>query len=626
MAFSWALAHQGELTEPLRPSLPSPGAEAWAFWSLRSRRFLWALRGVLAQNRLRLVLIVVLSLVLWGVIFWLCWDGFRFLRTVVAHTPTHDQIVHHVFGLYLLALMVMLIISSGILLYGMVFRGPDVAFLLTLPASTERVFLHKFQEAVYLSSWAFVLLSSPLFVAYGLVAHSPWYYYVVLLPFLVAFTYIPAAIGAAVCLGVVRWFPKARVFFLIGVVIVVLAGGVWMVRGLIGTEPGDLLAPNWFQSILHRLRFSQHRILPSWWVSMGILEASQPVQATPRTVRPPWAESLLFLTLTISNALLFRQLAGAAARFWYRPAYNRLHTQQYPSRQGLLGRLWSALPIRLVKQAPHLLTVLLDKALLALPIGSSPIRLLVVKDFRLFRRDPVQWSQFLVFFGLVLFYFLQMRPFSYDVYQTTWVNMVSFLNLSVVGLLVSTFTTRFIFPTISLEGRRFWLLGLLPLKREQILWSKFLYAFGSSILPCSLLVLLSDWKLGISTTIMAVHQLTSLLLALGLSGIAVGLGAKMPNFRETSPARIAAGFGGTLCLVISALYIVLVVALTALPSHFWLAVQTGQTSWTSGPSRFFERDIRFWMSVGIGASMILGLAVTVIPLLIGFRAFRRMEF
>ena len=40
--------------------------------------------------------------------------------------------------------------------------------------------------------------------------------------------------------------------------------------------------------------------------------------------------------------------------------------------------------------------------------------------------------------------------------------MVSFLNLSVVGLLLSTFTTRFIFPMISLEGRRFWILGLLP--------------------------------------------------------------------------------------------------------------------------------------------------------------------
>ena len=54
--------------------------------------------------------------------------------------------------------------------------------------------------------------------------------------------------------------------------------------------------------------------------------------------------------------------------------------------------------------------------------------------------------------------------------------MVSFLNLSVVGLLLSTFTTRFIFPMISLEGRRFWILGLLGVRRETILWGKFLFA------------------------------------------------------------------------------------------------------------------------------------------------------
>ena len=56
---------------------------------------------------------------------------------------------------------------------------------------------------------------------------------------------------------------------------------------------------------------------------------------------------------------------------------------------------------------------------------------------------------------------------------TAWVNMISFLNLAVVGLILSTFTTRFIFPMISLEGRRFWILGMLPVRRDTILWGKF---------------------------------------------------------------------------------------------------------------------------------------------------------
>ncbi|MCS7306710.1 MAG: hypothetical protein NZ602_16575 [Thermoguttaceae bacterium] len=626
MATSWVLPADGKTTTSLGPILPSLSAEAWAFWRLRCQRTIWALRRVLQESRLRLALVLLLSGVLWGVIFWLCWDGFRFLRSAVGHAPTHDQIVHHVFGMYLLALMLMLMISCGILLYGMLFRGPDISLLLTLPVSAQRVFLHKFQEAVWLSSWAFVLLSSPMFVAYGLVAHSPWYYYAVLVPFLISFSYIPAAIGAMACLVVVRWFPGARMLFLVGVILVLVAGGAWLVRGLSSTEPGDLLTPHWFQSMLHRLRFSQHRMLPSWWVSMGILEAAQPKQPAPWASRPPWAESLLFLTVTISNALLFRQIAAGVGQRWYRTAYSRLHTQQHASDQELRRRFWLTGVVRFLRQWSHWASQNVDRLLVHLPMGSQTIRLLVVKDFRLFRRDPVQWSQFLVFFGLVLFYFLHMRPFSYDIHHATWVNMVSFLNLSVVGLLLSTFTTRFVFPTISLEGRRFWLLGLLPLRREQILWSKFIYAFGSSVFPCSLLVLLSDWKLGISPLIIGIHQLTAGLLAMGLSGISVGLGAKMPNFQETSPARIAAGFGGTLCLVLSALYIVLIVAMTALPSHFWLALQTGQATWSSGPFGLWETNIRFWMFLGIGCSLLLGLTATAVPMYLGFRAFRRMEF
>ena len=55
-------------------------------------------------------------------------------------------------------------------------------------ALAERVFLHKFQEALLLSSWGVMLLGSPLLLAYGVAARAAWYYYVLLPGFLVAFT------------------------------------------------------------------------------------------------------------------------------------------------------------------------------------------------------------------------------------------------------------------------------------------------------------------------------------------------------------------------------------------------------------------------------------------------------
>jgi ABC-2 type transport system permease protein len=55
------------------------------------------------------------------------------------------------------------------------------------------------------------------------------------------------------------------------------------------------------------------------------------------------------------------------------------------------------------------------------------------------------------------------------------------------------------------------------------------------------------------------------LMSAALSGLSVGLGALFPNFKEDNPSKIVSGFGGTLCLVTSFLYITIFVTLAALP-------------------------------------------------------------
>jgi ABC-2 type transport system permease protein len=261
----------------------------------------------------------------------------------------------------------------------------------------------------------------------------------------------------------------------------------------------------------------------------------------------------------------------------------------------------------------------------ALAIFPRQTQLLIMKDLRLFRRDPVQWSQFLIFFGLLLLYFANVdrfRQHKSDLNVMTWVNIVSFLNLAVVGLILSTFTTRFIYPLISLEGRRFWILSQLPVKRDTILWGKFLFASFGSWLPCAALVGISDVMLDVSLMVVAVHQLICALLCVGLAGMAVGFGALMPNFREQSPSKIAAGFGGTLNLVLSALYIMAIVLMTALPCHFFLlAAGRGEIP----PKLLQPYYLRLWMVLGVLGSAVLAALVTALPLRGGLRYFRRME-
>ena len=354
-----------------------------------------------------------------------------------------------------------------------------------------------------------------------------------LLPFVIAFVYIPAALGGILCLVVVSRIPAVRVHALVIAVVAAVGSVMFMIWTIIQGAESNFSGPDWFQEILRGFDSPSSGLLPSWWLSTGLLEAAR----DPSLVHigdPPWAQSLMFFALLVSNALLWNMCGSWLAGKVYRTSFSQLYDEPVIRRQ---AHTWW-----------------FDGVLSQLFFIPRDVRLLLVKDFRLFRRDPLQWSQFLIFFGLLALYFVNIRRFSYN---QTYSAMIGFLNLAVVGLILSTFTTRFIFPMISLEGRRLWILGLMPIRRDAILWSKFLFAAVGSLVPCTTLVLISDLMLQIKLEVILIHQLSCVVLCLGLSAIAVGLGAKMPDLRAHSPSKIAAGFGGTLNLVVSAAYIVI---------------------------------------------------------------------
>ena len=567
----------------------------------RAARFV---QGLVA-SRLRWTLVIVLSLLLWFGLFHLVREGFQFMKTTLPRANYQD-LVQAIFNMFFFALFLMLIFSSGVILYGSLFRGGEVAFLLTMPVREERVFYHEFQHAVLLSSWGFLLLGSPMLVAYGNVANAPWYYYALLLPMLVAYVFIPTGLGAILLLAIMHLFPRRRAHFLSAALVLLIGGAIWFLWSLFSRPETDLFTPRWFLQMRGRLQLAQGKPLPNWWLSSGLLEAARNARSEGAAARNAWSEGVMFLGLLIANALFVRELAGIFAARVYRRAYWEAAGQGSPPARVKMG--W------------------FDRGLnRCLGFLSPALRLILVKDVRLFRRDPLQWSQFLVLICLLLLYFTNVHPMSYTLHVPQWVNVVSFMNLSVVALLMSTFTTRFVFPLASLEGRRFWFLGLLPLKRDSILWAKFLFSVGSLLLPCGLLILVSDLQLGIPAVLTAQHQVTSVLLCLGLSGIGVGLGARLPVIAEQSPSRIAAGFGGTLNLVISTLFIVLVLALATLPWHFYLARQIEPT-FAFGEYASVQTAVRSWLIVGSVASFVVGGLAAMLPMWIGIRTFRRQEF
>ena len=589
--------------------LTSTVREARLFWHLRTTVLRAMSAGALRNARVQAASIVLASVILWIGLFLLFCQGFLFIQSGIPHPGLRAQMVQVIFNVFFLALSVMLVFSSAIILYGGLYRSEEVAFLLSTPTRCARIVLHKFHETAFFSCWGFVLLGSPMLISYGIVATAPWYYYALLIPFVISFVLIPAGIGALLCLLVVRLLPKLRTHMLVLLAVVALIGGAAMGWRVLAYENRDMMDMTWFQDVLARLEFSEQRMLPNWWLSSGLLEAAHP--STTQGGRQSWHDSLMFLGVLMSNALLLMLMIETLATRTFRASYSGMRGIVPARRKAGLGWL-DRLTLLLCTPFPRL------------------IRHFIVKDLRLFRRDPVQWSQFVIFFGLLTLYFFNVRRFDYAGAMQKWVTIISFLNLAVVGLILSTFTTRFIFPMISMEGRRFWILGTAPINRDAILWGKFCFACAGSLPPCAMLVLIRDIMLGIasrSIAVVIIHQIGCAVLCIGLSALAVGLGAKMPNLREPSPSKIAAGFGGTLNLVFSSLFIIGVVLMLAVPTVFW--AEADSLGISESRSRFFGGIIGLGTGgsvlVGLLLTLALGVCATVIPFRIGLLAFRRLE-
>ncbi len=541
-------------------------------------------RTLLGQSIVRPLTMVLITLLILALVFYASLKGFRFLHDD-AHIPLRGEIVGILLDLLFLTLGALLVFTGGLILYGSLFTAPETAFLLCTPLADDRVFAYKFQTATAISIWAFLLLGGPILIAYGITCKAPWYYYTLLPLFFLGFVLLPASVSALLCLLIVNLLPRQRKQVLIGcIAAVALLLGLW-VFGMVRDAQQHQNSGESVHRLLSRFTFAGAALVPSHWAARGLQAAA----------RGEASRSLSLLAQVWSNGLFAYLIAAFAAKLVFRRGYNRLATGSSLRRR--YGGAW------------------MDRLLTSsLPFVSERTRLLIVKDFRTFRRDPPQWAQILIFTGLItLSITVARRIFVVDLgpfYQ----NFISFFYVGVVGLLICIYTGRFVFPLFSLEGRKFWILGLLPIERDQLLWGKFAFASAGAVLIGEFLVLLSDLTLGMGWPVVVLHVLTTAVLAFGLSGLSVGLGACLPNFRETDPSRIVSGFGGTMNLLVSLLYMLVVLALMAAPLHALAAFGD-------------EGEPGMWIvAAGLIWGVAVGAAAVVVPLRMGVRALREMEF
>ncbi len=404
--------------------------------------------------------------------------------------------------------------------------------------------LWKTLEGLLLSSWGLILLSTPILAAFGGALGAGWEFYFFSMTAVVLLIAIAANVSTWLLLVIVRiyqpWFWKVTMAF-IG-----LALGTMVWRLGSGNQPHFSsvdTAANMGQ-ILQHTRLCVHPLLPSTWVAATALASAHGLP------RQAW----FYLMVLLSYALIVWPLSFWLGKSWFFPAWNRT------LRNAETSRLRSNATAFQATRPPLMMRVL---ALLRVP---RPIRALCFKDARTFLREPSQWGQCALIFGLLLIYTSNLRNLGYDYKEPFWSTVISYLNLTVCSLAMSTLTTRFVFPQFSLEGRRFWIIGTAPMALPRVLRQKLWLNFVAATPLTTLLVVVSSISLKLPLHQSLYFIASVAMISTGLNALALSLGALLPNFRETNSAKIVSGFGGTLCLLLSFFYIISSITLLILPA------------------------------------------------------------
>jgi ABC-2 type transport system permease protein len=328
----------------------------------------------------------------------------------------------------------------------------------------------------------------------------------------------------------------------------------------------------------------QHAVLPHTWVSKAITSALQD-----RAL-----DALFYLVVTCANALFASVLVIGIVSGRFVPAFARAQVSG-------AGKL---------RRSGKIIALIAETLFAYLP---KQQRLLAVKDTRSFCRDPLQWSQMAILFGLLVLYVSNIHRIWVDISDPRLPVLIGFLNMTAVSLILATFTSRFVFPLVSLEGQQIWLLGLLPLARSRMIIAKFLYALTITIVAAVGVISVSAYRLQLSADLVTAHLVCIITICVGLCGVSIGMGARLPMFKERNPARIAGGFGGTIGLLVCVALVV--VSLAGLGMMSFEMVQRGYGN------QFTTRMV-IWL-VLIGA---VNMATAAIALFIGIRHFNRLEF
>ena len=536
------------------------------------RLYLRTVRHFLVPFRLRIYFPMVALILLAAGLLTIEFLGFRkiflYMNSLQDLTAMFVQfLLERFLGLIFLISYSMVFMSSIINGLSTYFLSANLPFLHTLPVPRWRILTLKFIETWAISCYLILMFLGFFLASYVHTFDLGWPRYFLCAVLLVIFTISPVALGSAVVTILMRFFPARRIYQ-----VVTLIGGIFLAALMIAVRmmrPELLMNPrdtDDFVKLIRDMTFPTLNHLPSSWAAAIVIHGDL-------------TKSILLFAFTAGTI----GVLAIVQTVFYQRAY--VHSQES---RALKAQRTSSKLSKTVKR--------------------GKIASLIFKELKIFTRDATQWSQLLLLGALVVVYLINIKNLAIQMPMVRWV--VSFINLGLAGFVLAALSVRFLFPSVSSEGRCFWLIKTLPLSFRTLLWCKYLIYFVPFMFFTQMLVYFSNRILEVPSFFIQLSMANIFAVSVALTGLAIGIGALMPNFRTDHPSKIAVGPGGVLYMLLSFLYLGIMLMIQIRP--VWYHV--------------IQRPEQIWGIAYAGAAILLTLIVAILPMELGARRLANREY
>ena len=546
------------------------------------------LRHRQSRDLIRPIVMTLLAFFFWVIIFTLFYKVLVYFKSIEI---LGEVLLAKLMAVVFLTFFLMLIVSNIITSLSTYFLSEDTRLILSVPVSTEKIYLAKYFITLGHSSWMVVLFGIPVFMAYGAVYGAPMTYYIWFAIVLFVFLLIPGGVGVMVSISLVNLVPAKRARGVMVILFILLIAGLYLFFRFL--QPEKLVNPERFSELvdyLAMMRLPTSPFLPSHWATRSLFPL----------LKGRFEDSMFYFFLLFSTGLMSVLAGSWICRFLYHRGWSR----SYESREARGKRM-------------PFLEGIFD--VLMKPFDEST-KAMITKDVKVFLRDTRQWSQLILLFALVVVYLFNFKalPLNKVPGMSFYLeNIISFLNVGLAGFVLSAVAVRFIYPAISLEGMSFWVMMSSPVEMRRFVWSKFWTSLIPLLLLAEALVILSNTFLHVTQFMMVISTVTIFLVTVAIVSMGIGIGAIYPRFRVEDVAQIHSGFGGLIYMIICVTFIGIVILLEAWPSYLVFMARLGHRSLRF--SQWIEVTLCFCLTV-----FIILIAI-IVPIKVGLKRLAQIE-